>query len=351
MGPHLMRRPPKYVQGFIDRHGKPRFYFRRPGFKRLPLPGLPWSPQFMAAYEAVLAEAPRVAIGAWRTRPGTVAAAVAGYFGSAAFAMGAETTRRTRRQILEKFRAEHGDKGIGTLGRAHVERMVSARAATPGAALNFLGALRALMRHAIISGLRANDPTVGVRAPKYRSGGFYTWTEDDIAAFEARHPIGTPARLALALLLYTAQRRADVVQMGRQHLRDGLLHLRQSKTGRQLAIPLHPELQAVLNATPASNLTFIITRNGRTFQPDSFTHWFKRRCQEARLPPRASVHGLRKAACRRLAELGCSASVIAAISGHATLREVSRYTAAADQVRLARQGVEALTRTKTVKPA
>jgi len=120
MGPRVMRRPPKYVQGFIDRHGKPRFYFRRPGFKRLPLPGLPWSPEFMAAYEAVLAEAPRLAIGARRTRPGTVAAAVAGYFGSAAFAMGAETTRRTRRQILEKFRAEHGDKGIAALGRAHV---------------------------------------------------------------------------------------------------------------------------------------------------------------------------------------------------------------------------------------
>jgi integrase len=148
------------------------------------------------------------------------------------------------------------------------------------------------------------------------------------------------------LLLYTAQRRADVVQMGRQHLRDGLLHLRQSKTGRQLAIPLHPELQAVLDATPAANLTFLATRNGRTFQPDSFTHWFKRRCQEAGLPPRASVHGLRKAACRRLAELGCSANVIASISGHSTLREVSRYTAAADQVRLARQGIGALTRTK-----
>jgi integrase len=50
--------------------------------------------------------------------------------------------------------------------------------------------------------------------------------------------------------------------------------------------------------------------------------------REAGLPARASVHGLRKAACRRLAELGCSANVIAAISGHATLREVSRYTAA-----------------------
>ncbi len=349
MGPRVMRRLPKFVHGFVDRHGKPRFYFRRPGFKRVALPGLPWSPDFMTAYWAALADAPRVEVGASRTKPGTVAAAVAGYFGSLAFAGLAETTRRTRRQILERFRGEHGDKGIATLARAHVERMVNAKAATPGTALNFLVALRVLMRHAVAVGLRGDDPTVGVPTPKYRSAGFYSWTEDDIAAFEAKHPIGSPARLAFALLLYTAQRRADVVRMGRQHVRDGLIHVRQSKTGTSLAIPLHSELRAVLDATPADHLTFLTVRGGRQFHPDAFTHWFKRKCREAGLPARASVHGLRKAACRRLAEVGCSANVIAAISGHATLREVSRYTAAADQVRLARQGMEALTRTKTGK--
>jgi len=347
-----MRRQPKYVQGFIDRHGKPRFYFRRPGFKSVALPGLPWSPEFMGAYEAALAEAPRIEIGARRTKPGTVAAAVAGYFGSLEFVGFAETTRRTRRQILERFRAEHGDKGIATLGRAHVERMVNAKASTPGSALNFLGALRALMRHAVAIGLRGEDPTAGVRGPKFRSSGFYSWTEDDIAAFERKHPVGSRARLALALLLYTAQRRADVIQMGRQHVRDGLIHVRQSKTGATLAIPLHPELRLVLDATPTDHLTFLTTRGNRPFHPDAFTHWFKRKCREAGLPARASVHGLRKAACRRLAEVGCSANVIASISGHATLREVSRYTAAADQVRLARQGMEALImRTNTVKLA
>jgi hypothetical protein len=53
-----MRRPPKYVQGFIDRHGKARFYFRRAGFEAVRLPGLPWSPEFMAAYEAALTGQP-----------------------------------------------------------------------------------------------------------------------------------------------------------------------------------------------------------------------------------------------------------------------------------------------------
>jgi integrase len=232
----------------------------------------------------------------------------------------------------------------------HVERMVGTK--KPGGALNFLAALRSLMGYAITVGLRADDPTAGVRCPKRRlTGGFYAWTEADIAQFEATHPIGTRARLALALLLYTAQRRADVIRLGRQHLRGGDLHIRQQKTGRELTIPVLPELRAVLDATPSEHLTFLTTSRGRPFEPDGFTHWFKSECRAAGLPERASVHGLRKAACRRLAEAGCSANVIASISGHASLREVQRYTEAADQARMARQGIEAIARTKTAKPA
>ena len=250
-------------------------------------------------------------------------------------------------EYSERFREQHGDKRIAALGQAHVERMVEARTATPGAALNFLVSLRALMRHAVTVGLRADDPTVGVRAPKYRPGGFYTWSEEDIAKFESQHPVGTRARLALALLLYTAQRRADVVRLGRQHLRDGVLSVRQQKTGTTLSIPLHPELWRVLDATPIGNLTFLTVHSGKPLSVDGFSGWFKRMCRQAGLPPRAAAHGLRKAACRRLAELGCSASIIASISGHSTLREVARYTAAADQARMARQAIEALTRTRT----
>jgi hypothetical protein len=68
-----MRRLPKFVHGFIDRHGKPRFYFRRAGHKKVRLPGLPWSPEFMAAYEEALAGQP-VQIGSARVRPGTLRA-------------------------------------------------------------------------------------------------------------------------------------------------------------------------------------------------------------------------------------------------------------------------------------
>ncbi len=103
----------KYVHAFRDRHGKLRHYFRRPGFKQIPLPGASGSPEFMAAYYAALAgnEVERQPIGPSRTKPGTVNAAVVSYFNSAAFAALANESRRSRRFILEAFAATMGTSG------------------------------------------------------------------------------------------------------------------------------------------------------------------------------------------------------------------------------------------------
>jgi integrase len=330
-----------HVNSIKDRHGRVRYYFRRRGFKNVRLLGLPGSAEFMEAYGAALADAKPAEIGARRTQPGTVAALVAAYLGSIAFSNLAAETRRSRRGILERFRAEHGDKRVTLLGRQHVERMVAAKAATPSAARNFLNALRVLMHFAIETGIRSDDPTIGVKRVKLRTEGFRTWTEDDIGSFEAAHPIGTRARLALALLLYTGQRRSDVVRMGHQHLRGCDLHIRQQKTGKELTIPVLPELRAVLDATP-SDLTFLTTASGKPFTPAGFTNWFREMCNEAGLPKGLSAHGLRKATCRRLAEAGRSAMEIAAISGHGSLQEIERYTRAADQARMARAAIGSL---------
>ncbi len=127
--------------------------------------------------------------------------------------------------------------------------------------------------------------------------------------------------------------------MGPQHIRDGILRVRQEKTGAVLDIPVHPDLQKIIDATPCGHLTFLTTRTGKPYGGNDFSEMFRAWCDAAALPSACSVHGLRKAACRRLAEAGCSASEIAAISGHSTLSEVSRYTKAADQARLARNAM------------
>ena len=332
----------KYVHAFVDkRYGKPRFYFRRPGIKQIPLPGLPGSPEFNAAYERAMAGV-MPGVGSRRIRAGSFDAIVLGYFNLPAFLTLSPSTRRTYRAILERETREHGDKPVALLTRQHINAMFARKVATPAAANHWLRLMKTLMRFAVQEGMRADDPTIGIDYIERKAAGFHTWTEDEIAAFEAHHPVGSKARLALALLLYTAQRRSDVVKMGPQHIRNGVAHVRQQKTGATLAIPVHPVLQAVLAATPSEHLTFLTTAYGKPFTAAGFGGWFRDRCNEAGLPKACAAHGLRKAACRRLAEAGCSANIIAAISGHTTLREVERYTKAADQARMARAGMAAI---------
>ncbi len=338
----MKHRRPRYTHGYVDRHGKPRWYLRRRGFKSVPLPGLPWSPEFMAAYEAAMAGQEPRQIGASRTKLGSISALIVKFYRSGEWAGLAASTQVTYRGILERFRAKHGHRPVASLEREHVRAILAKKASTPQAANNLRKIIRLLMRFAIDEGWRRDDPTVGVKAIRARSDGFHTWTESDIAAFEKRWPVGTKQRLAMALALYTGQRRSDLVLMGKQHIRNGNIYITQQKTKTKLAIPVHSRLQAVLDATPSEHLTFLTTAYGKGFTPAGFGGWFRAACEEARLPKGCSVHGLRKAACRRLAEAGCSANVIAAISGHRTLKEVARYTTAADQERLAEVGMRAL---------
>lgn len=351
-------RLPRYVQAFVDRHGKARYYLRRSGFKRVALAGLPWSPEFMAAYSAAMNEAPKIELGAARTKPGTIDALLVAFYTSAEFQSLATETRRTRRNILERFREEHGGKSVSNIHPVHVQAMVKAKASTPAAARNFKKTLQALMQFAVVSGWREDNPVVGIKVPKIKTDGYWSWSEDHIATFEAKHAIGTRARLAFALLLYTAQRRGDIIRMGRQHIRNGVLSVRQKKTGTALEIPLNPELQAVLEATPNEHLTFLVTGDGKPFSPAGFSNLFRDWCEQAGLPRGLSAHGLRKAACRRLAEANCSANMIMAISGHRTLAEAEKYVRAADQARLAQSAIAAVSAafgvtksgTQTVKP-
>jgi integrase len=333
-----------YVHEFIDRHGHVRRYFRRPGFKQIPLPGLPGSSEFMAAYQAALDLQP-LAIGEKkRSRPGSVSATLAGYYTSLEFRSLAPGTQAMRRAIYEKFRVEHGEKSIVTMPTKFIAATLSKM--QPHAARNWLKALRALCQFGIAQEFITADPTQGIKLPRVRSDGHHTWTEAEIAQFEATHQVGTKARLALALLLYTGQRKGDVIHMGRQHVGNNTIQVRQEKTKTPLRIPIHPVLQAALDATPSAHLTFLVTELGKPFTAKGFGNWFRDRCNESDLPRACVPHGLRKAACRRLAEAGCSASEIAAISGHKTLKEVERYVKEADQERLARSAMARIGTTK-----
>jgi integrase len=99
------------------------------------------------------------------------------------------------------------------------------------------------------------------------------------------------------------------------------------------------ELAAIIDATPTGHLTLLVTKTGKSYGANDFSEQFRKWCDDAGLPPECSFHGLRKAALTRLADAGCTAHQIAAISGHKTLKEIERYTKAADQARLAREAM------------
>jgi integrase len=333
----MTRKLPRYINAYVDRHGRPRHYLRRRGRPQIAIPGAPWSKEFMAAYAAALADTPPSDIGASRIVPGTMAALIVEYYRGPEFSELSEGTQALYRGICEHIRRDNGDRRVALLEHEHVRRLFANRAKHKASANAWLRMLRTLMKLAVRLKWRTDDPTQGVRRYALK-GSIYTWTEEDIATFEAAYPIGTRARLALGLLLYTGQRRSDVIRMGRQDVRNGHIAVKQKKTGVELSIPIHPTLATILAAAPSGHMIFLTTAFGAQFTAEGFGNWWRDVCSKAGLR-HCTPHGLRRAACRRLAEAGCTVHQIAAISGHRSLRELQKYTEAANQQRMAGQAM------------
>src|SRR5262245_39410937 len=323
---------PKHCSWATDRHGKRRVRFRKGGISRY-LTGIPWSENFMRQLAAALEPASNIGASG-RTILGSFNALIVSYYRTDFRRLKPSTQRLWRNIIEREIRSKHGSKPVARLERKHVKDIIGAKATTPQAANNLLKVLRVLLNHAVEIGMIASNPALGEKRYKSHGDGFHAWTENEIPRFEERHPVGSKARLAVALLLYTAQRRSDVVRMGWQHVHGDEIAVRQEKTDTPLLIPIHPELARVLAAVPKTNMTFLMNERGKPFTPAGFGNWFRARCNEAGLP-QCSAHGLRKAAATRLANAGCTTAQIKAITGHKAMTEVARYTKAAEQRRLA----------------
>ncbi|MBS1725015.1 MAG: tyrosine-type recombinase/integrase [Armatimonadetes bacterium] len=332
----------RYVDRFKDRHGHWRYYFRRPGGGRVRLPGQPGDPEFQVAHAHLLAgsapEAQPSVIGEERTFD----ALREKYFASPNFLKLAPSTRYASRKAIERIIRDDkmGHRLVAGMRREDVMAVVGKRAETPGAANDALKKIRKLIRFSILLGWRKDDCTLLVES--FKAGEWHTWTDDEVLAYEARWPIGSLQRTSFALLLYTGQRLSDVARMSWRDIRGGSIHVAQEKTDAKLAIPIHAELAAALSAAPRGDFVILVSGHRRAFSPKSFGNFMAKAIGRAGLPDRCVTHGVRKAAARRLAEAGCTEKEIAAITGHATLKEVARYTKAASQEKLAKAAMSKL---------
>lgn len=323
---------PQWVSEYPDRHGKRRYRFRRKGFAQYLFKNPPGTEGFRQEYEACkqgIAAEP-IAPGADRPVPGSFNDLIARYYRSPDFLDPSERTRVVYRGVIERWRAQYGKAMVRDLQARHVEDMMAKMLPHRTAANMLRKRLNALMKFAIRQGMATTNPVTATKPYRIEGGGFHTWSEEEIALYEARHPVGTKARLALDLMLWTGQRGGDARVMGPQHIRDKRLIVTQEKTGATVSLPIMPALAKSIMATKSGALVFLTSELGKPYSRKGFGNKIRQWCDEAGLP-QCSAHGLRKAAARRFAEAGCTNQQIKSWTGHTTDSEVARYTAAADQ--------------------
>jgi integrase len=328
-----------YTSIFVDRHGKERCRFRRGGFScYLPHPS---ANGYRAAYEA--ATAARATIEP-RCPPRSVSDLLTRFYETAGFKRGGDDWRRSRRQVLEAFRQEFGNDLIANFKPSHIDIILARKMEKDGrkggtqAAKRLREQLDLLFRFAVRLEWIESNPVERAEEIIHKAQGFHAWTEDDIAAFRERWPLGTKPRLAMELMLWTGARRGDAHRATPP--KAGRIGFTASKTGKALDVPVAPPLAAAIEAMPAVGLTaLLVTDYGKPFTRAGFGNWFKDKCMKAGLP-RCTAHGLRKALARRAADQGVQQQGLKALGQWAGDREVAIYVAGANQKRLAESALE-----------
>lgn len=327
--PHLQREK--------SRHGKWKWYVRVGKGPRIRINAVYGSKEFMAEYRAAIEGKP--------LRPkasgavGTLKWAIAEYLASPTWLAYAAETRKQMGYQYAKMVETAGDELLEDIDETVVFEGRERRSAVPSDANKYVRAVRMLFDYAKIKKWVKHNPTHGIKKlPTSKTGeGFYTWSLDDMAAFEAHWPMGTTQRLAYEIIATTGLRRGDTHKFGTPHLKNGEYTVRTSKNKQLVTAPAHPDLLEALRRTNMKGETvFLITERGTPFATAaSFGTWFGKACRAAGVP--GNAHGIRKKLASEVAELGKSEAQLNAFFGWAHgSRESATYVQKADRAKMAR---------------
>ena len=350
---------PPNVRAVRDRHGKTRFRFRRKGWKSAYLPGEPGSADFHRVYADILASGPAPVLpvkSPQRPTPRSLDDLIARMKASTRWQRKADRTKLVQGRILERFSDRTDQKGrrygarpVEAITVAWLDRIFGAMSETPAAANVLRKVLSGLIDHAGRLGWRADNP---VRLTEtYREGeGHHTWTEDEIARFRDRHPLGTMARLTLELALNTAARRCNVAALTRDDIRGGQVVVDHAKGNNEATVDLTPMARAAIEALPAAPIRhLVVTQYGKPFTVAGLGNRMRKWCDEAGLG-HCSMHGLRKAVSRRIAESGGTDAEGQAVTGHRKAETFAHYRAKANRTHLAARAMSNVASAFDVQP-
>ena len=340
---------PPYVQHYIDASGKARFYFRRAGFKRVPLPGLPGHRNSWQRMNGRLMSETRVELGALRMKPGNIDAAVVAYFKSVDFNDGLAWKARATGggRLPSRTLGRNSASCASALSSAATCRHMSQACRPLEPSATWARCSRTSSKYCADAGLIDETPAENVKRAKLISTPIYTWSEDDVVKYEKRHPIGTKARVSLALATQTCVS-ASLTWCG-----SGRLHPRRRTARLPAAKDQSRERQKDHGAAAAGHEGNHRRDPGDRHQDLSghrvrqAVHGEGVRQQDAAVVRRGRATGLHKPRLAqawpdRLAYVVPDVLRLASISGHKNLKELQLYVEEANRTKLARETMAAL---------
>jgi integrase len=351
-----------YLSSFRDRHGAIRWRFRRAG-KTISILGEPGEPEFEERYCAAVegreprkvtpvpmpgAAPPESFKAAWRKvlrSPEWLGYDPATHLKNARLA-----DVFLSLPIIDDDPTIWGDMRVRDMKRRHVKDILARFSATPHKAKHLLVTIRKMITVALDEEWIETDPTWKLSyRPEYK--GWRAWTDAEREMFERRWTVGTTPRTAYGLALWLGNRRSDVarVKWSWFDFRRNTVTFETKKGEKQLVLPLTPMLRETLEPLDRSTDYVLVTAYGKQFSEKSLTGRMRDWTASAGMPSGCTMHGLRKTLGKMLAETGASTRQLMETLGHDDISHAELYSRAAEQERLAKDGMSRVTRRYQVK--
>lgn len=310
----------------VTTKGRTYHYYRRDGKTYGTIEGKPGSTKFMQNYYRIHGQFEGTSIDI----PDSFGAVCTRYLASPEYKALAESTRKQYRIYIDQLRPIFGAYDIKAIRRREIKEYRDAISAQPGKANVSVRVMGAVFAWAIESDIVQINPTAGIKS--LPTGEYEAWPETVIA--EALETAPPDLARFIAFALYTGQRKSDCIKARWDDIQDGGIRFVQQKTGTEIWVPIHPDLQEVLDNTPKRGVMILTTQTGRPWSISNIDDAMRKQETYGYV-----LHGLRKNAAIILAEAGCSTEEVKSWTGHKSDQMAAHYVKQARQRELARNAL------------
>lgn len=230
-----------------------------------------------------------------------------------------------------------GDMDVATVRRSTLIKMQTDMKDKPALANLFARITSVVMSYGVDLDILPANPAYGLKS--LRTGSHEKWEPSEVRkVIELRD---RRVSTAVALAWYTGQREGDILSMRWSDYSEGYITVEQQKTGKEMKIKVHPDLEKYLGSIRGTEpKKHFIVSGEHQLGGSAFRSSFSRKMKELKI--NKTFHGIRKGVACSLAENGRSVSEIAAILGHKTIRMAAYYADQANGKKLAENAVSSM---------